>query len=87
MRSSRRCGSRPRRPRRPITLRPFPGAALRKAVEGKKDIVVVESALGQMKQFITEELYGCTVPITDYFKPGKGVSSAELVEKVKSMAK
>ena len=72
---------------RPITLRPFPGTALRKAVEGKKDIVVVESALGQLKQFMTEELYGCTVPITGYFKPGKGVSSAEIVEKVKSMTK
>ena len=72
---------------RPITLRPFPGTALRKAVEGKRDIVVVESALGQLKQFMTEELYGCTVPITGYFKPGKGVSSAEIVEKVKSMTK
>jgi 2-oxoglutarate ferredoxin oxidoreductase subunit alpha len=72
---------------RPITLRPFPGKQLAAAVEGKQNILVVESALGQMKRFITEELYGLTVPITDYFKPGKGVSSDELVDKVKSMMK
>lgn len=72
---------------RPITLRPFPGKQLAAAVTGKQNILVVESALGQMKRFITEELYGLTVPITDYFKPGKGVSSDELVDKVKSMMK
>lgn len=72
---------------RPITLRPFPGKQLAAAVKGKQNILVVESALGQMKRFITEELYGLTVPITDYFKPGKGVSSDELVDKVKSMMK
>lgn len=72
---------------RPITLRPFPGKALREAVEGKKGMLVVESALGQLKRLVAEDLYGCTVPISDYFKPGKGVSSSELIDKVKSMMK
>ncbi|MEG2405853.1 MAG: ferredoxin oxidoreductase, partial [Clostridiales bacterium] len=72
---------------RPITLRPFPGKALKEIVEGKKGMLVVESALGQMKRFVTDELYGCTVPITEYFKPGKGVSSDEVVMQVKTMMK
>ena len=72
---------------RPITLRPFPDKQLAAAVEGKKNILVVDSALGQMKRFITEGLYGMTVPISEYFKPGKGVSSDELVDHVKTMMK
>ena len=72
---------------RPITLRPFPEKQLAAAVEGKKNILVVESALGQMKRMMTEALYGMTVPMTDYFKPGKGVSSEELIDQVKSMMK
>ena len=70
---------------RPITLRPFPQKQLAAAAEGKKAILAVESALGQMKRMITDGLYGMTVPIEEYFKPGKGVSSQELVAKVKSM--
>ena len=72
---------------RPITLRPFPTKQLAAAVEGKKNILVVESALGQMKRMMTDGLYGMDVPMTEYFKPGKGVSSDELIQQVKTMMK
>ncbi len=72
---------------RPITVRPFPAKALREIVEGKQSMLVVESALGQLKRIVSEELYGCTVPIDEYFKPGKGVSSDEVMNKVKTMLK
>lgn len=56
-------------------------------MEGKKNILVVESALGQMKRMMTDGLYGMDVPMTEYFKPGKGVSSDELIQQVKTMMK
>jgi len=69
---------------RPITLRPFPGEALSKAIEGKK-ILVVESAYGQLKLLMTEAIYGSTSPIYDLFKPGVGISSEEVVARVKEL--
>lgn len=69
---------------RPITLRPFPDEALKKAVEGKK-ILVVESAYGQLKLLMTEAIYGSTAPIYDFFKPGVGISTEEIVERVKTL--
>ena len=43
--------------------------------------------INELKRMMTEALYGMTVPMTDYFKPGKGVSSEELIDQVKSMMK
>lgn len=70
---------------RPITLRPFPGEALRQAVAQAKNILVAESAMGQLAGLLKEELYGLTVPIENYFRPGEGITVDEIVEKVRSM--
>lgn len=69
---------------RPITLRPFPAEAMQKAVNGKK-ILVVESAFGQLKNLITEAIYGSNAPIFDLFKPGVGVTAEEVSQRVKSL--
>ena len=72
---------------RPVTLRPFPDEALKKAIENVQGVLIVESALGQLRKLVTDAIYGMTVPLENYFKPGKGVSAEEIVAKVKSMAR
>lgn len=68
---------------RPITLRPFPGEALKEAVSRARKLLVVESAMGQLASMIKEELYGLAIPIEGYFRPGEGITVEEIVEKVK----
>ncbi len=65
---------------RPITLRPFPGEELRKAVSKANLILVAESAMGQLANLVKKELYGLAVPITGYFRPGEGITVEEIVE-------
>jgi len=67
---------------RPITLRPYPTQAMKEAVKGAKEILIVESAEGQLDKIVKAELYGCQVPIKNYFKPGMGITSEEIVEHV-----
>lgn len=71
---------------RPITLRPFPvkaaGAALRKA----KQIIVFESALGQLSELFKAELYWINVPLIEVNKPAVGFTPEEVVKTVKNLA-
>ena len=67
---------------RPITLRPFPGEALRRAVSKAVTILVAESAMGQLAALVKKELYGLTIPIEGYFRPGEGITVEEIVEEV-----
>lgn len=70
---------------RPITVRPFAGKALRPLADTAKVILVAESALGQLEKIVTQGIYGCRTPLERFFKPGEGITTEELVAKVKSL--
>jgi 2-oxoglutarate ferredoxin oxidoreductase subunit alpha len=72
---------------RPITLRPFPKNQLQKAVKGVKNIIVAESALGQFKKIIADEIPHTVNPLHEYYRPGIGITSDELVDYVKGVTK
>ncbi len=70
---------------RPVTLRPFPGEAFRPIADRAKKILVAESALGQMRRIMTDTIYGCSTPMVNFFKPGEGISTEEIIVKVEEM--
>ncbi|MGI6358816.1 MAG: ferredoxin oxidoreductase [Bacillota bacterium] len=71
---------------RPITLRPFPIAALREAVAGCQQILLVESAYGQLQTMVRDALYGhTTVPMHGLLKPGVGITSDEVVQAAEAL--
>ncbi len=74
---------------RPITVRPFPGEALRKIVSGKPEIkiLVTESAYGQLLSVVKEELYGFSNTIESYLKPGLGITAEEIEERIIKIGK
>ncbi|HBK68423.1 MAG TPA: ferredoxin oxidoreductase [Firmicutes bacterium] len=65
---------------RPITVRPFPGEALRRVVSENPElkIVVVESAYGQLLSIVKEELYGLSNTIASLLRPGVGITTEEI---------
>jgi 2-oxoglutarate ferredoxin oxidoreductase subunit alpha len=63
---------------RPITVRPFPVEQIRKAVAKAKQLILFESAQGQLYKMVTEALYGLTIPITTVFRPGLGITTEEV---------
>lgn len=65
---------------RPITLRPFPAEPLRPLAGRARNILVVESAYGQLKRQVQAGLYGITTPITGYLRPGMGITPEEIIE-------
>ncbi len=69
---------------RPVTLRPFPGDQLRKVADNAKRLLVVESALGQFNKLVQTNIYGSAATIDTIFKPGVGVTSEEIVAKIKA---
>ncbi|WP_028308903.1 ferredoxin oxidoreductase [Desulfitibacter alkalitolerans] len=70
---------------RPITLRPFPHAELKKYAGQAKNILVVESAYGQFDKIVKEAIYGVSTPITPYFRPGEGITVEEVVKEAKKL--
>jgi len=72
---------------RPVTLRPLAQPQLKKVVEQAKVVLVVESAYGQLKKLVVDAIYGCSTPLETYFKPGEGITSEEVVQKVKTLVK
>jgi 2-oxoglutarate ferredoxin oxidoreductase subunit alpha len=73
---------------RPITLRPFPEAALRAAAKKAKRIIVAESAINQLTRFVKESLYGQTkVRIEVHERPSIGIVPDEIVGVVMEKAK
>lgn len=68
---------------RPITLQPFPGQELRQIAKSAKKFIIAESAQGQFQKLVTNAIYGETVAMENYFKPGMGITAEELVELVK----
>ena len=69
---------------RPITVRPFPGSALRQAVAANPNLrlLVVESAHGQLLALVKAELYGFTNPLDSLLRPGVGITAEEIEEAV-----
>ncbi len=70
---------------RPVTLRPFPADQLRAIADKTKTLLLVESSYGQMSKLVKEAIFGSTVALEYLLKPGVGVTSEELVAKVKQM--
>ncbi len=68
---------------RPITIHPFAADELRAICKHAKKLIVIESAQGQFERIVKEAIYGESVPMESYFKPGQGVTGEEIVEYVK----
>jgi 2-oxoglutarate ferredoxin oxidoreductase subunit alpha len=67
---------------RPITLRPFPQQALRRAADRSAMVLVAESAHGQLERLVRDAIYGCQTPLWVYLRPGMGVTPEELEAEV-----
>ncbi|MGD0152607.1 MAG: ferredoxin oxidoreductase [Thermacetogeniaceae bacterium] len=65
---------------RPITLRPFPEEQFRQAAAKAKQLLVAESAYGQLLKIVQQNLYGSTVPIRTMLKPGVGITPEEITD-------
>lgn len=70
---------------RPITIRPFPTMELREAVANAKQIILFESAQGQLYKMVTEALYGLAVPIRSIFRPGLGITTEEVYRETRNL--
>ena len=68
---------------RPVTLRPFPVQQLRETIKKTQKLLIVESAQGQMMELVKNAIYGETVPIEAYLKPGQGITAEEITEYIK----
>lgn len=71
---------------RPVTLRPFPEKQLKKIASRAKLVLVAESSYGQLEREVKAQLYGLTVPIKSYLRPGMGITPEEIVSEVKEYA-
>jgi 2-oxoglutarate ferredoxin oxidoreductase subunit alpha len=69
---------------RPVTLRPFPVAELRRLAGQARYLLVVESAYGQLERMVKTALYGLEVPISSYLRPGMGITPEEIVQFAKN---
>jgi len=70
---------------RPITLRPLPVDQLKEVAGRCKQMLVVESANGQMDRLIKEAIFGATVEMLSLFKPGVGITTEEVIARVKEI--
>lgn len=67
---------------RPITLRPYPKVALQKALSGRKKVVVIESAYGQLERITKEaiDFSKLRLDIKSFCKPAEGFLIEEITE-------
>ncbi len=72
---------------RPITLRPFPREQLLQAAAKAKQLLVAESAYGQLLKLVKENLYGgaCNLPIKTILRPGVGINPEEIDEACRAL--
>ncbi|MDF9406832.1 ferredoxin oxidoreductase [Pelotomaculum isophthalicicum JI] len=70
---------------RPITLRPLAVKEIRDIFSNAKKVLVAESANGQLDQLLKYAAYGLTTEMVSLFKPGVGINSEDIYEKVKTM--
>jgi 2-oxoglutarate ferredoxin oxidoreductase subunit alpha len=69
---------------RPITLKPFPKKAIRAAARKVDNIIIMESALGQLAFLVKNALYGFSIPIKQVSKPGLGFDPLEIIKIINS---
>jgi 2-oxoglutarate/2-oxoacid ferredoxin oxidoreductase subunit alpha len=73
---------------RPITLRPFPDEALRRAAKSAGKIIIVESAVNQLARFVKDALCGrTTAPLIEHFRPSIGIDPKEVADLITRNAK
>jgi 2-oxoglutarate ferredoxin oxidoreductase subunit alpha len=72
---------------RPITLRPFPTKVAGNALAQAKQIIVIESALGQLSELFKNELYWINIPLIEVDKPAVGFNPGEIVKTVRDLSK
>jgi len=65
---------------RPITLRPFPRQQAAKILTQAKEIIILESALGQLAELLKSEFYGLNLPLVEIQKPAVGFTPEEITE-------
>lgn len=70
---------------RPITLRPFPAEQLKAIANKAKKLLITESAQGQLARLVKDSIYGCTAEIVPMFRPGVGITTEQIVAKVKEV--
>jgi 2-oxoglutarate ferredoxin oxidoreductase subunit alpha len=72
---------------RPITLRPFDSLGAIEAAENKHAVLVAESSGGQFGRIVRETLAGTKIKFNRLYKPAEGITSEEIVEKVREVLK
>ncbi|WP_049752672.1 transketolase C-terminal domain-containing protein [Candidatus Desulforudis audaxviator] len=70
---------------RPVTLRPLPVEALRKAAGRAGRLLVAESAYGQFGRLVRDALYGLTVEMVPLYKPGLGITPEEVAARSREL--
>lgn len=63
---------------RPITLRPFPAKTASRELKGRKKVIILESALGQLESLLKEEVNLLNVPFITVYKPAVGFTPEEI---------
>lgn len=71
---------------RPVTLRPFPAGQLKTVAARAKTLLLVESAFGQMAKLVKDAIFGSSVALENLFKPGVGITSEEIIARVKEIS-
>lgn len=72
---------------RPVSVNPFPTPALKAALKGKKALIIPESAYMQLANLVRSELYGETIAIEPFSRPGIGITAEEIEAKVENYLK
>lgn len=67
---------------RPITLNPFAGEKLRKAVKHVKKVYIIESSLNQLSRIVKYECSGIKTSIIEISQPALSFSSEKIVKKI-----
>lgn len=67
---------------RPITLSPFPKDQLIEMANYSKNILVIESAYGQLATLIKKNLFGHPKPFVGFYKPALGFEPIEIENKI-----
>lgn len=70
---------------RPVTLRPLPVQQIKEFSAKTGKILIVESAYGQLARLFKEAAYGSTAEISQLFRPGLGITSTEVEDRVKEL--
>lgn len=64
---------------RPITVRPFPGKQLMKAIKNARKLLVAESAYGQILKMVQANIFGSQIEIVPMLRPGLGITTEEIL--------